>query len=106
MFNLAVLRRYRTLTLPEDRAANGLFVNGTLVHRSKAEAPKSDPVRSIGVVTLSYDVISTVIFQVFSAKIDFPRQPVAISELSKTSLQRPLSSLFIMVRKTKHVRRL
>lgn len=38
--------RYQTLTLPEDRAANCLFVNGTLIHRSKAEAPKSDPVRT------------------------------------------------------------
>lgn len=36
--------RYQTLTLPEDRAANGVFINGTLVHRAKEEAPKSDPV--------------------------------------------------------------
>ena len=36
--------RYQTLTLPEDKAANGIFVNGTLLHRGKTEAPKSDPV--------------------------------------------------------------
>ncbi len=36
--------RYATLTLPEDRAANCLFVNGTLVHRCREEATKSDPV--------------------------------------------------------------
>ena len=40
--------RYQTLTLPEDRAANGLFINGMLLHRSKAEAPKSDPVTKRG----------------------------------------------------------
>ena len=36
--------RYQTLTLPEDRAANCMFVNGTLVHRGRQEAPKSQPV--------------------------------------------------------------
>lgn len=78
--------RYQTLTLPEDRAANCLFVNGTLIHKSKEEAPKSD--------------------HVFSAKIDFPRIPLPISEFSKTPSQRPLSSLIILLRKTKHVRRI
>jgi hypothetical protein len=38
--------RYQTLTLPEDGAANCLYVNGTLIHRSREEAPKSDAVRS------------------------------------------------------------
>ena len=37
--------RYQTLTLPEDGAANCLYVNGTLIHRSRDEAPKSDAVR-------------------------------------------------------------
>jgi hypothetical protein len=36
--------RYQTLTLPEDKAANCLFVNGSLIHRGKLEAPKSHPV--------------------------------------------------------------
>ena len=36
--------RYQTLTLPEDGAANCLHVNGTLIHRSREEAPKSDAV--------------------------------------------------------------
>jgi hypothetical protein len=37
----------QTLTLPEDGAANCLYVNGTLIHRSRDEAPKSDAVRSL-----------------------------------------------------------
>ena len=36
--------RYQTLTLPEDGAANCIYVNGTLIHRSRDEAPKSDAV--------------------------------------------------------------
>ena len=36
--------RYQTLTLPEDGAAHCLYVNGTLIHRSRDEAPKSDAV--------------------------------------------------------------
>lgn len=32
---------YQTLTLPEDDAANVLFLNGTLVHRSVDEIPSS-----------------------------------------------------------------
>ncbi len=36
--------RYQTLSLPEDGAANCLFVNGSLIHRSREEAPKSEAV--------------------------------------------------------------
>lgn len=32
---------YQTLTLPEDEAANVLYINGTLVHRSLEEIPQS-----------------------------------------------------------------
>ena len=39
--------RYQTLTLPEDRAANCIFVNGSLVHRGRQEAPKSQPVSDL-----------------------------------------------------------
>lgn len=35
---------YQTLTLPEDEAANVLFLNGTLVHRSLEEIPLSSKV--------------------------------------------------------------
>lgn len=36
---------YQTLTLPEDEAANVLYLNGTLVHRSLDEIPLSFKVR-------------------------------------------------------------
>lgn len=36
--------RYQTLTLPEDGASSCIFVNGTLVHRSKEETPKCEAV--------------------------------------------------------------
>jgi len=36
--------RYQTLTLPEEGPAGCLFVNGTLVHRSKEETPKCEAV--------------------------------------------------------------
>lgn len=32
---------YQTLTLPEDEAANVLYLNGTLVHRTIEEIPQS-----------------------------------------------------------------
>lgn len=35
---------YQTITLPEDEAANVLFLNGTLVHRSLEEIPESSKV--------------------------------------------------------------
>jgi len=38
--------RYQTLTLPEDGASNLFVVNGTIIHRCKSEAPKSDAVSS------------------------------------------------------------
>ena len=44
--------RYQTLTLPEDRAANCIFVNGSLVHRGRQEAPKSQPVTELFTLVL------------------------------------------------------
>ena len=35
------LSRYHTLTLPEDEAANCLFVNGSLLHTHSVEVPLS-----------------------------------------------------------------
>ena len=52
--------RYQTLTLPEDGAANCLYVNGTLIHRSREEAPKSDAVRLETVVDLDKQIHSLV----------------------------------------------
>ncbi|CAH1372221.1 hypothetical protein MTP99_013721 [Tenebrio molitor] len=75
---------YQTLTLPEDDAANVLYLNGTLVHRSIDEIPQS--------------------FKVFSEKIDYPRRSVNISQLAKTSCG--LSSSCILVRRSRHIRNL
>lgn len=36
---------YQTLTLSEESAANVLYINGTLIHRSVQEAPVSSQVR-------------------------------------------------------------
>ena len=41
-------RRYHTLTLPEDEAANCIYVNNTLVHTHSTEAPLSAQVTAIG----------------------------------------------------------
>ena len=104
--------RYQTLTLPEDRAANCMFVNGTLVHRGRQEAPKSQPVSLRRKFPLKCKFMSFILLllcqnQVFSAKIDLPRVPVSISEFSRSNIQqRPISSLFILIRKSKHVRKL
>jgi len=78
--------RYQTLTLPEDGAAHCMYVNGRLIHRNKLEAPKSDAV--------------------FSAKIDYRRVPVFLSEFCRTEVQCPLSAIVILVRKTKHLKKL
>ncbi|KAG5877346.1 hypothetical protein JTB14_030717 [Gonioctena quinquepunctata] len=75
---------YQTLTLPEDEAANVLYLNGTLVHRSIEEIPRS--------------------FKVFGEKIDYPRRSVNISQLSRLSCG--LSSSCLLVRRTRHLRNL
>jgi len=76
--------RYHTLTLPEDEAANCIYVNNTLVHTHSTEAPLSA--------------------QVFKEKIDFPTKEISMSEFQKTG--RGLSSLCIMVKKSKNIRKL
>ncbi|KAK9694444.1 Immunoglobulin I-set domain [Popillia japonica] len=75
---------YQTLTLPEDQAANVLYLNGTLVHRTIEEIPNS--------------------FKVFSEKIDYPRRCINISQLAKAASG--LTSSCILVKRTKHIRNL
>ncbi|KRT84185.1 hypothetical protein AMK59_396 [Oryctes borbonicus] len=75
---------YQTLTLPEDQAANVLYLNGTLVHRTIEEIPHS--------------------FKVFSEKIDYPRRCINISQLAKTTSG--LTSSCILVKRAKHIRNL
>ncbi|GLV32192.1 uncharacterized protein CBL_11851 [Carabus blaptoides fortunei] len=75
---------YQTLTLPEDSAANVLYINGTLVHRSLEEVPQS--------------------CKVFAEKVDFPRRSVSISQLAKTSSG--LSSCCLLIKRSRHIRSL
>ncbi|KAF2900504.1 hypothetical protein ILUMI_05684 [Ignelater luminosus] len=75
---------YQTITLPEDEAANVLFLNGTLVHRSLEEIPQS--------------------FQVFANKIDYPRRSINFSQLSKGTSG--LTSSCLLVRRLRHMRNL
>lgn len=77
---------YQILTLPEDEAANVMYINGTLLHRSAKEIPLS--------------------FSVLTEKItDFTRQSVDISELLKCEGAN-LNSCCLLVRRTKHIRSL
>lgn len=69
---------YQTLTVPEDEAANCLYVNGTLIHRAIEEIPEA--------------------FKVFCEKIDFARRSICFSELAK--LKAGLSSCCLLVRKS------
>lgn len=76
--------RYQTLTLPDDGGANCLYVNGTLIHVDETEAPDSA--------------------KVFNERIDYPKRNVSVSEFSKTGFG--LSSLCLMVRRSKNIRKL
>ncbi|CAB0041283.1 unnamed protein product [Trichogramma brassicae] len=73
---------YQTLTVPEDAAANVLYVNGVLIHRSPEEIPQSS--------------------KLFAEKIDFPSKPVCIQELAKVSSG--LTSCCLLVRKPRLIR--
>ncbi|XP_046996864.1 N(G),N(G)-dimethylarginine dimethylaminohydrolase 1 isoform X1 [Schistocerca americana] len=75
---------YQTLTVPEDIAANVLYVNGTLIHRSVEEIPES--------------------CKVFAERIDFPRRSLSMSELAKAGSG--LSSCCLLFRRMKHIRNL
>ena len=110
--------RYQTLTLPEEGSSSCMFVNGTLVHRCKEETPKCEAVRFREKKNNNKSLKSSFPFplfmtlfcflspQVFSAKIDYPRKSVELSEFAKAQPFRPISSLFLLLRKSKHVRRL
>ncbi|XP_050419879.1 N(G),N(G)-dimethylarginine dimethylaminohydrolase 1 [Adelges cooleyi] len=77
---------YQILTLPEDEAANVMYINGTLLHRSAKEIPKS--------------------FKVLNEKIsDISLQSVDISELLKCDGVN-LNSCCLLARRAKHIRNL
>lgn len=73
---------YQTLTVPDEAAANVVYVNGTLIHRSEDEIPES--------------------YKVFCEKVDFSRRSVKASQLTKSGYG--LSSCCLLVRRTKHIK--
>lgn len=75
---------YQTLTVPEDIAANVLYVNGTLIHRSVDEIPES--------------------CKVFAERVDFARRTLNMSELAKAGSG--LTSCCLLFRHTRHIRSL
>jgi dimethylargininase len=75
---------YQTLTLHEENAANVLYINGFLVHRSIEEIP------------VSYSIISE--------KIDIPRKVLSFNELGKYSSG--LTSCCVLVKRSRYIRNL
>jgi len=75
---------YQTLTLPEDEAANCIYVNNHLIHSHSTETPLS--------------------VQLLKEKIEFATKEISVSEFQKTG--RGLSSLCILVKKSKTIRKI
>uniref|UniRef100_A0A0A9VYB8 N(G),N(G)-dimethylarginine dimethylaminohydrolase 1 n=1 Tax=Lygus hesperus TaxID=30085 RepID=A0A0A9VYB8_LYGHE len=75
---------YQTITVPEEAAANVIYCNGTLIHRSSEDTPLSA--------------------KVFSERVDFSRKALSVSELAKHSSG--LSSCVLLVRKSRHIKSL
>ncbi|CAH1396860.1 unnamed protein product [Nezara viridula] len=76
---------YQTLTVPEEDAANVMYINGTLIHRASEEIPQAA--------------------KIFTEKIDFNRKSLAVSYLCKNPMAH-LSSCCLLLRKSKHIRSL
>ncbi|XP_067638109.1 N(G),N(G)-dimethylarginine dimethylaminohydrolase 1 isoform X2 [Eurosta solidaginis] len=74
--------KYHTITLPEEHAANMLYINGTLIHRSPREIPAS--------------------YKVIKEKIDTPSRSIDISEFGKFS--NGLTSACLLLRRWKSIR--
>lgn len=75
---------YQTLTMPEDEAANCIYVNNHLIHSHSTETPLS--------------------VQLLKEKIEFATKEISVSEFQKTG--RGLSSLCILVKKSKTIRKI
>jgi len=75
---------YQTLTLPEDEAANCIYVNNHLIHSHSTETPLS--------------------VKLLQEKIEFATKEISVSEFQKTG--RGLSSLCILVKKSKTIRKI
>ncbi|SPP89660.1 N(G),N(G)-dimethylarginine dimethylaminohydrolase 1 isoform X1 [Drosophila guanche] len=73
---------YQKLTLPEESAANMLYINGTIVHRSPTEIPDA--------------------YKTLKEKIDIPTRNINISEFSQYSSG--LTSSCLLLRRWKSIR--
>ena len=68
--------RYQTLTLPEEGPSGCLFINGTLLHRTKEETPKCEAVSFVRFLIgqiKSRVYISTKLY--LSTQIEMPNGP-------------------------------
>lgn len=75
---------YQTLTVPEDKAANVIYLNGTLIHSSEDEIPEST--------------------KVFAERIDYQKKAVHVNALTKKG--NGLSSCCLLLRRSRHIRSL
>lgn len=95
---------YQKLTLPEESAANMLYINGTIVHRSPAEIPEAYKVfpsllYSCYTLTAFFDFFY---LQTLKEKIDIPTRNINISEFSQFSSG--LTSACLLLRRWKSIR--
>lgn len=99
--------------MPEDCAANMLSVNGTLIHRSAAEAPDTCKVSEIiftihtnFIILKSFMDLTLKIFaselQMMEAKGELQRRELSVSELAKVGSG--LSSCCLLVKRTRAAR--
>ena len=95
--------RYHTLTVPEEEAANCLLINGSLLVPHMSEIPLSSEVK-LEYQTVSVTSHSDHLLQVFKQRIPYPIKEIALSEFQKTG--RGLSSLCILIRKSKNIKKL
>ena len=95
--------RYHTLTVPEEEAANCLLINGSLLVPHVSEIPLSSEVQWY--FCLKFNSFSNIfLVQVFKQRIHYPIKEIALSEFQKTG--RGLSSLCILIRKSKNIKKL
>lgn len=93
---------YQKLTLPEEKAANMLYINGTIVHRSPTEIPEAYKVGRLPYLILQPTLSFIFLPQTLKEKIDIPTRNINISEFSQYSSG--LSSACLLLRRWKSIR--
>lgn len=100
--------KYQKITLPEEHAANMLYINGTLVHRTPSEIPASykvgNQLRETKFNSIVYLIFCFFGLQVIKEKIDIPTRNIDISAFTKFSSG--LTSACLLLRRWKSIRRL